>query len=228
MSIINYVINNYSTILIRLLDHLLTIGIAIPLAVGIGVPLGVIAAFNQRLGKVLLLLANLLMTIPSVALFGFMLLLLAPFGSGIGRPPTVLALILYSLLPIIRNTIVAIHSVDHRMVEAARGMGMRRIQILIKVRMPISLPIIMAGVRNAAVMGVGVTTIAYLIGSQSLGYLIFTGLSRASIAMIVVGAITVAFLGIGVNTLLMKLEESITSPGLKLYRRDISAAEEVK
>jgi osmoprotectant transport system permease protein len=159
------------------------------------------------------------MTIPSLALFGIMVVLLAPFNAGIGIVPAIIAIILYSLLPMIRNTLVAIKTVNPAMIEAAKGMGMTSRQILFKVRLPLALPIIMAGVRNAAVMGVGVTTIAYLIGAGGLGYFIFGGLSRSRLSMILLGAILVSALGIAVNYGLLALENALTSEGLKIERK---------
>lgn len=219
MDIFIYITRNNSVILDRLWEHLLIVCIGVPLGILIGVPLGVAGAFHKRLGRVVTTVSGVLMTIPSVALFGITLIFLSPLNIGIGAPTAIVALIVYSLLPIIRNTIIAIRSVRKEMVEAARGMGMTRFQILFKVRFPIALPIIMAGIRNAAVMGVGVTTIAYLVGAQSLGYLIFTGLSRTNINMIITGALLVGFLGIGVNALLLVVERMMTSPGLKHERR---------
>jgi osmoprotectant transport system permease protein len=143
---------------------------------------------------------------------------LAPFNAGIGVPPAVIAVVVYSLLPLIRNTLVAIQEVDPATVEAATGMGMTKTQILFKIRLPLAVPIIMAGLRNAAVMGVSVTTIAYLIGARGLGYFIFSGLSRSRLVMVLVGAILVGALGIGTNYGLLKLEELLTPRGVKLSR----------
>jgi len=123
------------------------------------------------------------------------------------------------MLPIIRNTLVAVREVDSVTVEAAMGMGMTSTQILFKIRLPLAIPIIMAGMRNAAVMGVSVTTIAYLVGARGLGYFIFSGLSRSRLVMVLVGAVLVGALGIGMNYGLLKLEELLTPKGVKLSRR---------
>lgn len=154
-----------------------------------------------------------------MALFGVMVVLLAPFKAGIGIVPAIIAIVVYSLLPMIRNTLVAIRTVDPSMVEAARGMGMTKWQILFKVKLPLAMPVIMAGVRNAAVMGVAVTTIAYLIGAGGLGYFIFEGLSRSRFSMILLGALIVSALGIAVNYGFIALENAFTSEGLKIERR---------
>jgi osmoprotectant transport system permease protein len=195
------------------------VAIAIPLAIVIAVPIGIYISHHKKIANVVIYISSVLMTIPSLALFGIMVVLLAPFNAGIGIVPAIIAIILYSLLPMIRNTLVAIKTVNPAMIEAAKGMGMTSRQILFKVRLPLALPIIMAGVRNAAVMGVGVTTIAYLIGAGGLGYFIFGGLSRSRLSMILLGAILVSALGIAVNYGLLALENALTSEGLKIERK---------
>ncbi len=220
MDFFDYVLRNLDRIGTELLRHVHIIALAIPLAIAIGAPIGIAIANHKTAAKVVIYIASVMMTIPSLALFGVMVVLLAPFGAGLGIPPAVIALIVYSMLPIIRNVVVAIRAVDPEMIEAARGMGMNKAQVLFKVRLPLSVPIIMAGIRNAAVLGIGVTTIAYLVGARGLGYFIFAGLSRARLDMILVGAIIVSALGIGTNYGLMKLEHFITPRGVKLERQD--------
>ena len=218
MEFFEYIFDNGDRIFFELLRHLQIIGIALPIAIAIGVPIGIAISNHKKTANVVIYLASVLMTIPSLALFGFMVALLAPFNAGIGVPPAVIAVVVYSLLPLIRNTLVAIREVDPATVEAATGMGMTKTQMLFKIRLPLAVPIIMAGLRNAAVMGVSVTTIAYLIGARGLGYFIFSGLSRSRLIMVLVGAILVGALGIGTNYGLLKLEELLTPRGVKLSR----------
>jgi len=220
MDFLDYVVRNLDRIGSELLRHIHIIAIAVPLSIGIGAPIGIAIANHKNLAKVVIYIASVMMTIPSLALFGVMVVLLAPFGAGLGIPPAVIALIVYSMLPIIRNVVVAIRAVDPEMIEAARGMGMTKAQVLFKVRLPLSVPIIMAGIRNAAVMGIAVTTIAYLVGARGLGYFIFSGLSRARLDMILVGAILVSAMGIGTNYGLMKLEHFLTPRGVRLERQE--------
>lgn len=220
MDFLDYVVRNLDRIASELLRHIHIIAIAVPLSIGIGAPIGIAIANHKNLAKVVIYIASVMMTIPSLALFGVMVVLLAPFGAGLGIPPAVIALIVYSMLPIIRNVVVAIRAVDPEMIEAARGMGMTKAQVLFKVRLPLSVPIIMAGIRNAAVMGIAVTTIAYLVGARGLGYFIFSGLSRARLDMILVGAILVSAMGIGTNYGLMKLEHFLTPRGVRLERQE--------
>lgn len=225
MEFFGYIIQDWGQILAQFLRHIEIVALSIPFSIAIGVPVGIGIANRPKLSKVVLYIASVLMTIPSLALFGFMVVLLAPIKAGIGMTPAVIALIVYSMLPIIRNTLVAIKGVDPGMVEAAKGMGMTKRQILFKIRMPLAVPVIMAGVRNAAVLGVSVATIAYLIGAQGLGYYIFAGISRTNIDMVLTGTVFVALLGIGTNFGLLKLEDVLTPRGIRLSRsKDVRAS----
>ncbi len=215
---ISYLIENWSTVLSQLMRQLTIIGIALPISVAIGVPIGIIVSNNRRVARVVVGVAGVLMTIPSLALFGLMVIILAPFNAGIGIPPAVTAIVIYSLLPMIRNTLVAVQAVDPGMIRAARGMGMTNGQILTRVRLPLAVPVIMAGLRNAAVLGVSVTTIAYLVGAKGLGYFIFAGLSRTRLDMILTGAVIVGILGVATNYLLLLVEDLITPKGIKISR----------
>ena len=160
------------------------------------------------------------MTIPSLALFGIMVVVLAPLRLGIGITPAVLAIMIYSLLPIIRNTYTALNQVNPRMIEAARGIGMTQLQILFRIKLPLSIPVIMAGVRNAVVLGISVATFASLVGAGGLGYFIFSGVSRTNFMMIITGTVLVSSLGIGMNYFLLKTEEWLTPRGLKTHKLD--------
>jgi len=208
----------YPKILEELIRHLQIIGISIPVSILVSVPLGFYISSRPRVARVVIRIAGILMTIPSLALFGIMVVLLAPFQLGLGLTPAVLAISLYSLLPITRNTYTALNQVSPGMIEAARGLGMAKRQILWKIRIPLSVSVIMAGVRNAVVLGVSVATFASLVGAGGLGYFIFSGISRSSLMMVLVGAALVSILGIVVNWLLLKLEDSLTPKGLKVKR----------
>ncbi|WP_129407964.1 ABC transporter permease [Marinitoga lauensis] len=216
MSYIKYLSYNYEKIIKELLNHLQIIGTALPFAIIIGVGIGLLISKNRKISQIVLYIANILMTIPSPALFGIMVILLAPFHMSLGKPPAIIALVIYSLLPMIRNTLVAVKTLDKRMIESAKGMGMTEFQILFKIKIPLSLPIIMSGIRNSVVMGVGVATIGYYIAAGGLGYFIFAGLSRGRYEMIITGVILLAILGIGLNYLMLKIEEVITPRGLKI------------
>lgn len=218
MLLLEYLSNSWNQILHELLTHLKIVVVALPFAMAVGVPTGILISYNKQVAKVVIYFAGILMTIPSLALFGFMVILLAPLKAGIGMPPAVVALVVYSFLPITRNTLVAIQAVDPGVIRAAQGMGMTNAQILRKIRLPLAIPIMMAGIRNAAVLGVAVTTISYLVGAGGLGYFIFSGLSRTRLDMVLIGAILVGLLGIGTNYGLLQVEEWLTPRGIKISR----------
>jgi len=205
-------------ILKELLRHLEIIAISIPISIIVSIPLGFYISPRPKLAKFVIYIASILMTIPSLALFGLMVILLAPFKLGLGMVPAIIAIALYSLLPITRNTYIALNQVSPRMIEAAKGMGMTSKQILWKIKIPLSIPIIMAGVRNAIVLGISVATFASLVAAGGLGYFIFAGIGRSNLRMVLVGAILVSILGIGVNCFLLMVEDWVTPKGLKVKR----------
>ncbi len=176
------------------LDHLAMAGLAIFFAVLIGFPLGIAAVERRALRTAALAIANVLQTIPSLALFGFLIPI--PLIGGIGRRTAVVALVLYALLPILRNTYVGLSGVDPAILEAAEAMGMTQRQILWRVRIPLSLSVILAGVRTATVITIGITTIAAAIGAGGLGTFIFRGVAMVSNAVILAGAIPAALLAV--------------------------------
>ncbi|HER24160.1 MAG TPA: ABC transporter permease [Candidatus Atribacteria bacterium] len=205
-------------ILKELLRHLEIVIISIPAALIISIPLGFFISSRPQLAKFIIYITSILMTIPSLALFGFMVILLAPFNLGLGMVPAIIAIALYSLLPITRNTYIALNQVPQGMIEAAKGMGMSGKQILWKIKIPLSIPVIMAGIRNAIVLGVSVATFASLVAAGGLGYFIFAGISRSNLRMVLAGAILVSILGISVNYFLLVVENWITPKGLKIKR----------
>jgi len=205
-------------ILKELLRHLEIIAISIPISIIVSIPLGFYISPRPKLAKFVIYIASILMTIPSLALFGLMVILLAPFKLGLGMVPAIIAIALYSLLPITRNTYIALNQVSPRMIEAAKGMGMTSKQILWKIKIPLSIPIIMAGVRNAIVLGISVATFASLVAAGGLGYFIFAGIGRSNLRMVLVGAILVSILGISVNCFLLMVEDWVTPKGLKVKR----------
>jgi osmoprotectant transport system permease protein len=197
-------------ILAALVQHLGLTAIALFLAVLIGVPLGIHLAREKFLARPVLALIGVIQTIPSVALVGFLIPLF-----GIGMKPAVIALFLYSLLPIVLNTYTGIDQVDPAAVEAARGMGMRDRQILFRVMMPQSLPVLMAGIRTATVLCVGVATLAAVIGAGGLGTFIFAGVDTLNNRMVLAGAVPAALLALVLDGFLALVERWITPPGLR-------------
>ncbi|MFO7887724.1 MAG: ABC transporter permease [Eubacteriales bacterium] len=186
-------------------QHIEITGLAVILAIVLGVPVGILISKNKKLRSPILGIANIFQTIPSLALFGLIIPLL-----GIGYVPSVFVLFLYALLPIIKNTFIGINSVDEAIIDAGRGMGMTSKQILTKVEIPLALPVIMGGIRISTVINIGTATIAALIGAGGLGELIFKGISMASNNMVLAGAIPTALLAI------------ITDKGLGIFERKLT------
>ncbi|PYZ99242.1 choline ABC transporter permease [Alteribacter lacisalsi] len=196
------------------MQHIQLVGLAVIIAILIGVPVGIYLTTNEEVAEAVLQVAAIIMTIPSIALFGIMIPILSVIGQGIGFLPALIALILYSQLPIIRNTYVAINNVDPNMRDAAKGIGMTTWQRLKKVELPIAVPVIMAGVRTAIVLSIGIGAIAAFIGAGGLGVIIDQGISRTNRDMMLVGAISVSVLAIVVDTVLGLVQRWLTPKGI--------------
>jgi osmoprotectant transport system permease protein len=187
--------------------HLTLVVIAMAFAIAIGVPLGMLIVHRSALRNLALGLASIFQTIPSLALFGFLIPI--PFIGGIGRRTAIVALVLYALLPILRNTYVGLTGIDPAVLEAAEAMGMTRTQILWRVRFPLALAVILAGIRTATIITIGVATIAAAIGAGGLGTFIFRGVALVSDSLILAGAIPAALLAILADFLLGLLERRL-------------------
>jgi osmoprotectant transport system permease protein len=183
-----------SEVLLLTLEHLQIVAISIVIAAGVGLPLGILMTRRPRMSRPILAIANVVQTIPSLALFGFLIPL--PFIGGIGARTAIVALVLYSLLPIISNTFTGISGVDPAIREAGRAMGMTDGQLLWKVEIPLALGVIFAGIRVATVIAVGVATIAAAVGAGGLGMFIFRGVSMVDSRLILAGAIPAAALAL--------------------------------
>lgn len=194
-------------LVVLLRQHVLLVIASTLAAVLVGVPAGIAAARRPRAGQVLLLVANALQTIPSLALLGFLLPL--PFIGGLGPRTAMLTLALYALLPVIRMTVTGLRSVEPAVIEAAVAMGMTPGQLLRLVQLPLALPSIVAGIRVATVIGVGTATIAAAIGAGGLGEYIFRGLSMVSTTTILAGAVPAAGLALVADGLLALLEHRV-------------------
>jgi osmoprotectant transport system permease protein len=219
MDVLNYMINNASRCIELTLEHIWIVGVACSLAIIVGVPIGVAITRNKNLANKVINTANILMTTPSIALFGIMIPILSPLGHGLGQVPAIVALVLYSQLPIIRNTYVAIKNVPPEIVDAGKGLGMSSWRRLWEIEIPMSIPVIIAGLRTAAVMSIGIAAIAAYIGAGGLGVLIQQGIGRAYAPMILAGAILVSVLAIFVDAFMAVLEGLVTPKGTKVGRR---------
>jgi osmoprotectant transport system permease protein len=209
MDTINFIIENSEEVIEKVLQHMQLSFTAVLLACAIGVPLGFLIVNRKKLSDIVIGIANVIQTIPSLALFALIL----PF-LGIGAKPAIFALFLYALLPIIKNTVIGIRNVDPAIRQAATGMGMTKTQILFKVEIPLAISVIMGGVRIAAVSCIGITTIATLIGAGGLGDFIYRGLSVFNMPMILTGALFSALLALFFDFFLGLIEKKLTSEGL--------------
>lgn len=205
------------------LEHLCMVFIACAIAIFMGVALGIFISRRGRehIADVVLYIAEIGMTIPSLAMFGLLMLILGSIGlSAIGFLPAVIALIVYGQLPILRNTYTAIRGVDPAIIEAGRGMGMSDRQLLFKIELPLAVPVIMAGLRNAIVLLIGIATIASIIGAGGFGAPIWRGLGRgARMDLIIMGAIGATVLALVADGLMSRVERWVTPKGLKGVRR---------
>ena len=194
MNVFQFIAQNHGEVLELTLEHLWMVVASTFLAVLIGIPLGILITRRPGWNKPVLGSANIIQTIPSIALFGF--LLPVPWIGARSERLAILALTLYALLPLIRNTYAGIKGVDPAIVEAGRGMGMTDRQLLFRVELPLALGVIIAGVRVATVISVGLATIAAAIGAGGLGEYIFRGLAMVNNQLILAGAIPAAALAL--------------------------------
>ena len=207
MNFFRFVLQNHGQMLDLTLEHLWLVGVSTLLAALIGIPLGIAIAHRPRLNKPVLTVANIIQTIPSLALFGFLLPL--PWLGERADRLAILALTLYALLPIIRNTYTGICGVDPAVVEAGRGMGLTESQLLFQVELPLATSVILSGVRTAVVISVGLATIAAAIGAGGLGEFIFRGLAMVDDKVILAGAIPAAILALLADFGLGRLERRL-------------------
>jgi len=218
MEWLQFVMNNMDQTVRLTVEHLSLVGLSLAIATGTGVPIGVAITKNEEAARRVINSTNVIMTIPSLALFGIMLPILAVVGHGLGKVPAVIALVLYSQLPIIRNTFIAIKNVDPALSDAGRGMGMSNWKLLKELEVPLAVPVVLAGLRTAAVMNIGITALAAYIGAGGLGVLIQQGISQAYSGKIVAGAVLVSLLAVIVDGGMALLERLVTPKGLKVER----------
>ncbi|MDS0527802.1 ABC transporter permease subunit [Clostridium sp. SHJSY1] len=210
MNFFEYFSQNKSQIFSLTIEHIELTFISVAIAILIGVPLGIFICYVKKLNKPILGIANVVQAIPSMALLGFAI----PF-LGIGTLPAIVTVVLYSLLPIIKNTYTGIDSIDEQTVEAAKGIGLTKFQVLRKVQIPLALPVIMAGVRISAVTAVGLMTMAAFIGAGGLGYLVFSGIRTVNNNQILAGAIPACLLALFVDFLASLVEKLVTPVSLQ-------------
>jgi len=200
------------------LSHIVLVLVATVISVILGITIGIYISGpgRERIADTILYLAEIMMTIPSLALFGLLMLFLGTISlKAIGFLPAVIALIVYGQLPILRNTYTAIRAVDPAMIEAGKGMGMNQWQLLFRIELPLAIPVIMAGLRNSVVMIIGIAAIAALIGASGLGIPIFRGLRNARMDLIIIGGVSVSILALVIDGLMAMVERWVTPRGLR-------------
>lgn len=195
----------------RTLEHLLLVAVALVAAILIAIPLGILAARNRRLESIVIPATGILQTIPSLALFVILIPLL-----GIGAAPTIAALFLYSLLPIVRNTHAGLTGIAPELIDSARALGLSRRARLRRIELPLALPTIMAGIRTAAVIAVGLATLGAIIGAGGYGQPILTGIRLNDMGLILEGAIPAALMALAIEALFHLIGTALTPRGLRL------------
>ncbi len=201
---------DWQALLVATAEHLELTAIAVGIAVAIGVPLGAYLVRQRFLSAPVLAVVGTIQTVPSLALLGLLIPLM-----GIGDKPALVALFLYALLPIVRNTYAGLSGIDPAMVDAARGMGMRPRQVLFLIALPQALPVVMGGIRTSTVINVGVATLAALVGAGGLGKFIFRGIAMVDMPTVLLGAVPAALLALALDGLLALLEHKLVPVGLR-------------
>lgn len=201
----SYLVEQRSQVISLLLEHIYLSIVAVLIAVIIGIPLGVLISRVKKLQKPVIGFANVMQAIPSIALLGFLIPV-----AGIGSRPAIIMVVLYSLLPIIKNTLTGLSNINPDMLEAATGIGLTRNQILTKVQLPLAFPVIMAGIRISAVTAVGLMTISAFVGAGGLGYLVFSGVQTVDNMMILAGAIPACILALFIDFMVGTMERKMS------------------
>jgi osmoprotectant transport system permease protein len=207
VSVLRYIADNWDTLGPQIETHLLIVAISVAIAAAIGLVLGVGAARSSWFGTVVLAVTSTLITLPSFALFG-----LLSIWVGLGNPPVIVGLAMYALLPITRNTRAGILAVDPAVVEAARGMGMSGMQLLTRVELPLAVPVILAGLRQATVLVVAIATVGATVGANDLGQPILAAIGRSTgtLDAVLAGIIPVAAIGILADVSLAVLQRALS------------------
>jgi osmoprotectant transport system permease protein len=207
VSTLRYILDNWDTLRPQVVTHLEIVAICMLVAGVLGLGLGVLASRSERFATMILAVTSTILTVPSFALFG-----LLSIWFGLGNPPVIIGLILYALLPIVRNTRAGIVAVAPAVVEAARGMGMSRIQVLTLVELPLAVPVILGGLRQATVMIVAIATVGAAVGVNDLGVPIFAAVSRdtGTLEQVLAGIIPVALIGIIADVVLAAVQRGLS------------------
>ncbi len=215
MDTLYYITDNWQMLLGLTWQHTWLVLVAVGFAILAGVPLGILIVRFKWLATPVLGVATIVLTIPTIALFGLMIPLFSQIGQGIGALPAITAVFLYSLLPIVRNTHTALENLPSGLREAGRGIGMTFWQRLRWVDIPMALPVIFGGIRTAVVMNVGVMAIAAVIGAGGLGLQLLDGIGGSDVRMLIAGALMICLLAIFLDWLLHRLQLALTPRGIR-------------
>lgn len=210
MGFLRYFSGKGDKVLELFIQHIGLTLVAVGIAILIGVPLGILITRKKSLANIVMGITNVIQAVPSLALLGFLIPVL-----GIGSTPAIIMVFLYSLLPVVKNTYIGLENINEDMIEAAKGIGLTNMQTLKMIQLPLALPVIMAGIRIAAVTAVGLMTIAAFIGAGGLGYLVFTGVQRVDNYMILSGAIPACVLALIMDFIIGKIENAVVPEGIK-------------
>jgi osmoprotectant transport system permease protein len=215
MSVLNYLSNNAQMVWAALEQHFALFTISIVIAVVIGITLSIIITDEgrEKLARVVIAISGAALSVPSIAVIALTFIFV-----GIGATPAIIALVIYSIVPILFNATSGLSSVDPKTIEAGKGMGLTKSQILWKIKIPLALPVIIAGIRNTATINIGTATIAAVIGGGGLGDLIYIGLKLNRGEVIFIGSFLTALMAICIDTLFALLEKAITPKGLNAIR----------
>lgn len=200
----NFLTENFSQLILKISEHFLISMTALALGVIFAVPLGLLVSRNNKAANLVIGISSILQTVPSLALLAIMVPIF-----GVGKLPAIFALFIYSLLPILRNTVLGMNSVNADIVDAAKGMGLKPTQIIFKVQVPLSIGVIMSGIRLSAIYVIAWTSLAAYIGAGGLGEFIFNGLNNFDFPMIIAGTIPITIMALTVDALLGVLEKKL-------------------
>ena len=201
MDFIRFFNARWQTILQLTLEHLVIVLVAMVISILLGVTVGILICRSRVLARIVLSLAGIMMTLPSLALFSLLIPLL-----GIGKAPAIVGRVAYTQLPLIRNVHTGITGISPAIIEAAQGMGLTEWKILFRIKLPLAFPAVMAGIRTATVMGIGIGAIAAYIGAGGLGVFIFQGISRTNDKMVLIGAIMISLISILTDRFLGRIQ----------------------
>ena len=219
---INLIIEKWPELFLKIGEHLYISLIALSLGVLVAVPVGVLITKNKTLTKVVMTIASVFQTIPSLSLLAIMIPIF-----GVGKLPAIIAIFIYSLLPVLRNTVLGMNGVDENILDAAKGMGMTFSQIICRIQIRLAAPVIMAGIRLSAVYVIAWTTLASYVGAGGLGDFIFSGLTLFNVPMIVMGALPVTIIALVIDFILARLEKFV-QPKTKSQYKGKSGSKEVE